>query len=615
MPVVKQRWIKSIEKKEQYLLKDRGSQTITTASDGLDEMMAEQIKAELAGFNKNYKNKALEITQAWPIEESDLMTPQRYNEMGLELASQFAPGHKAWVVTHTEKDHIHNHIVICNAHSETGKALNNKRSEMFRMHEINNEIARKNGFKEIVFRNHEERTFAPERAKAAAAQGKRTSFFDMQQKVDFTRAVSTSFDEYVGLLKFRGVHVRVEEKNISYIYGNEAKGIRGKRLGKKFDKDGLMKAFKENDERYAKSPGLRDKTLSDLGTAFDGKGNFVGTQSHLLLESTNYPGLGKKDYSKFTKIDRNSSRDELPAIFDRSGGVLYHEMKRASEQSIFGYCEANKIKLKLNDKGEKFLQGLEFVIVQDKSWTNNKNGRQGNIIDFVKAHKKTTELGALAIINNNPKLLLLEPYLGSYHKGVQSFYFPNPKAASPQLAQKTMQRLLGSRGFHESHAAAVLNNKNVHVGQNASVWLMGEKNESAMEVNQGPNGEWKAKRHGKASVSFFEILTSSKKMSVHSDPFEFLILNGSGKAVHSKADNLFVMFDEGSEKRLHEVLALNPHISEVRVMPTQGHGELKQERSFAQKMKERFNPFDILVKELSMSDLSHDRGRGPDISM
>jgi ADP-heptose:LPS heptosyltransferase len=76
-----------------------------------------------------------------------------------------------------------------------------------------------------------------------------------------------------------------------------------------------------------------------------------------------------------------------------------------------------------------------------------------------------------------------------------------------------------------------------------------------------------------------------------------------------------VMFDESSEKRMTEVLALNPHIQEVHVMPTQSHKELKQERSFADKMKERFNPFDILVKELSMSDLSHDRSRGPDIGM
>lgn len=615
MPIVKQSWVKAPEALEKYLDKDRDSEPVRSASNGLAENMAKQIRDEHEGRKKEAKNLALTIIQSWPAKESDLFPPEKYNEMGLELAKRIAPGHSAWVVTHTEKNHIHNHIVISSVNRDTKMLLVNKRSELTKLHEANNAIARENGFSVTEKRDKKEKSLVPYKAQDMAAHGKKTWFFDMRQKADFARAASTSFDEYVGILKFRGVHVRVEEKNISYLYGNEAKAVRGKRLGDKFDKDGLMKAFKENDERYAKSPGLRERTLSDLGAAFDGKGNFVGTQSHLLPESTSYSGLGKKDYSKFTKIDRNSARDVLPAIFDNSGGVLYHEMKRANEQSIFGYCEANKIQLKTNAKGQKVLRGLEFVVVEDKSWTNSKSGRQGTIIDFVKAHRETNELGALAIINKNPKLLLLEPYMGSYQKGVQSFYFPKPKSALPEVAQKTMQSLLRSRGFNESHAASVLKNKNVHVGENRSVWLMGEKNESAIEFKQEPSGEWKQKRHGKTSVSFFESLTASKKMSVHSDPFEFLIMSASGKTAHPKASNVFVMFDEGSERRLTEVLALNPHIQEVHVMPTQSHKELKQERSFANKMKERFNPFEILVKELSMSDLSHDRARGPDISM
>jgi hypothetical protein len=59
----------------------------------------------------------------------------------------------------------------------------------------------------------------------------------------------------------------------------------------------------------------------------------------------------------------------------------------------------------------------------------------------------------------------------------------------------------------------------------------GKRTNPRLEFKQEPNGEWKQKRHGKPSASFFESLTSSKKMSVHSDPFEFLILSGSGKGV------------------------------------------------------------------------------------
>ena len=104
-------------------------------------------------------------------------------------------------------------------------------------------------------------------------------------------------------------------------------------------------------------------------------------------------------------------------------------------------------------------------------------------------------------------------------------------------------------------------------------------------------------------------------MIVHRDPFEFLVLGASGKASHSKGANVFAMFDENSEHRMSEIMALNPHIHEIHMVPSHNQAEKERERSFAQKLKTRFNPFDILVKKLSMTDLSHDRGRGPHIGM
>lgn len=615
MPVVKQSWVKKPEALEKYLDKDRAAEPVRSASNGLSEEMAKTIRQEHEKHRKNVKNLALTIIQSWPEKESDLFSPEKYNEMGQELAKRIAPGHTAFVVTHTEKNHIHNHIVISSVNSETGKLLNNKRSEFLKMRETNNEIARENGFSVTEKKSKEYKSFDPYRAQDMAVRGKKSWLFDMKQKADFARAASTSFDEYVGLLKFQNVHVRIEEKNISYSYGNSQKAIRGDRVGDKFNKAGLMKAFKENDERFANTPGLRDRTLSDFGAAFDGKGNFVGTQSDLLPKPASHTGLGKKDYSQFTKIDRNRTRDELPAIFDRSGGILYHEMKKASEKSIFKYCEENKISLKMNKDGKKVLHGREFVIVEDKSWTNAKNGREGTIIDFVKAHKQTTELGAVAILNNNPRLLLLEPYLGSYQKGVQSFYFPKPKSALPEVAQKTMQSFMRSRGINESHTEAILKSKSIHVGSDKSIWLMGEKEQSAIEFKEESNGQWKSKHHGKMGTSFFESITSSNKMIVHRNPFEFLVMGLNGKSAHSKSANVFVALDEGSEKRLTEIVALNPHIEEVHFVPAQNHKEHEKEKSFAEKMKAQFNPFDILVKELSMADLSHDRGLGPDIGM
>jgi hypothetical protein len=614
VPIVKQSWVKTPEALEKYLAKDRDADTVTTASDGLAEEMASSIRAEHAKHGDKAQNLALTIIQSWHEKESDLASPDKYNEMGQELAKRIAPGHLAWVVTHTEKNHIHNHIVICSVNSENGKLLVNKRAELQKLHAANNDIARENGFAEMKPRvRSPEANLSPE-VRSIVSRGKKSWVFDLSQKADFASAGATTFDEYVGVMKMLGVHVRVEDKNISYFYGDHTKAVRGKTLGEKFNKDGLMKAFKENDERFAKDPSLRARISADIGAAFDGKGNLVGTPSNLLLESASHPGLGTKDYGRFTKIDRRSTRDDLPAIFDERGGVLYKEMKKAREVSIFEYCKENKIQLKENAKGQTVLRGKEFVVVGEKEWKNTKNGRMGTIIDFVKIHDETTELRAVAKINKNPRLLLLEPYLGEYKRGIQSFYFPKPKAALPETARKTLSAFLSSRGMKGEAAESLLKSGRVHVGNDRSVWLMGEKNESAMEFREDPKGKWQPKKHGKATGAFFESVGKSKQMVVFRDPFEFALLQAKGAVPGHGTASLFVMMDGSHHQRLDELLALNPHIGEIHVAHSAHGNDREHERRMTQEMKAKFNPFDIRVEGIS-GDLGKARGRGPDLGL
>ena len=614
MPIVKQSWVKTREALEKYLAKDRDAETVTTASDGLPDEMASAIRDEHEKFGRNVKNLALTIIQSWPEKESDLFPPEKYNEMGQELAKRIAPGHLSWVVTHTEKSHIHNHIVICSVNSETGQMFKNKKSELRKLHEANNSIARENGFSVLEPKTRAFEAKLPQNAKSMVARGKKSWLFDLIQKADFARAASTGFDEYVSTLDGLGVRARVEEKNISYLYGDHKKAIRGKSLGTKFNKTGLMKAFKENDERFAKDPSLRDRIRTDLGAAFDGKGNSLGTQSHLLLESASYPGLGKKDYSRYTKVDRRRPGAEPPAIFDEHGGILHQELKKAKSVSILNYCKENKIQTTQNDKGHTVLRGKDFVVLNDSTWKNTKNGTQGTIVDFVAIHDEVNYLHAVAKINRNPRLLLLEPAMGEYKRGYQAFYIPKPKEASPTQAKHSLARLLKSRGANEGAADALLKMKNVRVGVDASVLFTDEKGQSALEFKEEPDGKWRTKRHGKSSGAFLERIGSSKKMLVFRDPFDFALFHEKGAAPPSGGASLFVMFDDSSKHRLDEVLALHSHIQEIHLAQSAPRGAQK-ERSEVHEMNKRFNPFDIHIKELSLA--GHDKGRshGPDFGL
>ncbi|MBX2993228.1 MAG: relaxase/mobilization nuclease domain-containing protein [Bdellovibrionaceae bacterium] len=610
--------MRSLQGYNNYTLKDRGEEISQTPPEDSHGEMVAAIKDEHQRLgNKLVEHEAYTIYQSWHEKESNLFSTEKYNQMGRELAERFAPGHLAWVTTHTDKKHIHNHITICSVHTVTGKALDHSFDSIKgRLHEINNDIARQNGLTVNRPRTNDIYAKLPDGARKMLQRGKTSWLLDMIEKIDFARAGSTSFDEYVGQLKMLGVDAHVENKNISYFYGKRTKPVRGKKLGTQFDRDGLMKAFKENDEKFAKHPGLRDQIRTDIRSAFDSKGNAVGTPSDLLLKSASHPGLRNKNYGEFTKIPRSHARSELPSDFDERGGALYLEMKRAKQTSILDYCEKHKIKTKTDDKGRTVLAGREFVVLGEREWTNTKNYTKGNIIDFVSIHDNVSFLRAVAKLNNNPRLLLLEQITGEMPKGFKAFHIPKPRAAAPERSSRALRSLLESRSVPEHGRKAFALGKNAHAGVDGSVWLMNEKGDAALEFRDEPGAGWRAKRHGNPVSVFHESTSKSKKLAVFANPFEFALFKAQTRDHSLMNANVLVFFSEtDSDRRLNEFLALHTHVTEVHLAQSSKGDRRERDRQTFHEVKRRLDPFNIEVKPLHLGELGKERGRGPDIEI
>lgn len=614
MPIVKFKWHKNPESLEKYLTKDREEDTVERSSHGLDGRMAQAVRDEHKSNHDKSKNMVLEVYQSWPANERGLYSPEKFNEMGQEFAKRLAPGHFFWVYTHTEKNCIHNHVVICAVNSESGKRLENKKALVFKARDINDEIARENGLSTLAPSIKAQEAKLPENVRSMVARGQKSWRYDLLRKVEFARAGATTFDEYVAILEPMKVYARVENKNISYSYGDREKAIRGHKVGKNFTKDGLMKAFKENDERFAATPGLRARILGDIGAAFDGKGNYLGTSSNLLLESASYPGLGNKDYSKFTKIDRRSNRTQYPSSFSDPKGLLSGEMNKLKGLSLLDYCKENKIPLMTNAQGKTVLRGREHIVISEFEYKNTKGRTVGGLLDFVAYHDGSDFVSALAKINKNPRLLLLSHVMGEQTQTYRAFHAPKKEPGFAGEAKKTLQAFLSSRGMKPGDAETLHKSRNVHVGKDKSVWLVNDAHDSAMEFREEPDGKWRGKRHGKPTGVFFEAIGKSKKLTVHADPFQFVLMQGKGAVSANAGASHLVLFDTKSHERLNEILGLNLHISEVHLAHSAHAEERENGRRMEHEMKARFNPFDIRVEGIS-GDLGKAKGRGPDFSL
>jgi hypothetical protein len=206
--------------------------------------------------------------------------------------------------------------------------------------------------------------------------------------------------------------------------------------------------------------------------------------------------------------------------------------------------------------------------------------------------------------------------IGEYKRNYRSFYIPKPKAAQAPHASEILTTFLNAKGIRGEGAKTFLGNKNVHIGVDKSVWLMGDKGESALEFKEDSAGQWKSKRHGNPFGAFMETVGKSKHAMVFSDPFEFAKFKSKGAVpLHGGASVLVLFGDEGSHRKLDEFLALNAHVSELHLAHSGKPEKQENNRVLFHDLKKRFNPFDIHVKELNLAEHGKERSRGPNISL
>ena len=159
----------------------------------------------------------------------DRITPEQAHEVGLQMAELFE-GYQVLVVTHTNKAHIHNHLVINSVNFENGKKLTISNQELEEIKNYSNSICLQNGWdvteaKTRRNRNPKWKQIIIEDALTAMAE-------------------SYSMDEYISKLKEFGIYVSYNPE-YKYMTYSDAEGHKC-RDAKLFDE----RLLKKNLELY-----------------------------------------------------------------------------------------------------------------------------------------------------------------------------------------------------------------------------------------------------------------------------------------------------------------------------------------------------------------------------
>lgn len=182
------------------------------------------------------------------------VTPEQCNQLGLELAEKIAPNHQVAVYTHTDKDHIHNHIVINSINLETGKKYQSNKQQRELVKLQNDEICRKNGLS-VPERDTAKLRYT--QAESALLDKGKTSWKDeLRENIEQAKAHTSNFKDFSEHLEQKGISFKVRGKNVSYKPENVNKWVRGKTLGQDYDKGALEYEF-ESKEREREHDTVR----------------------------------------------------------------------------------------------------------------------------------------------------------------------------------------------------------------------------------------------------------------------------------------------------------------------------------------------------------------------
>lgn len=176
--------------------------------------------------------------------EPGTVSAREAHDIGVELTKIIAPGYMCHVATHTDRHHIHNHIIIFAVHPETGYKYRHVWDQYKFVQEQSDAICIEHGIR--VIENPKKRSLSTGEYRAMERGGswKDKLAWDIDDAIKSAAANSSGREGFVRQLETKGYIVKYQNKNISIqLPGNKA--IRVDRLAKTYG----SQYTKENIER------------------------------------------------------------------------------------------------------------------------------------------------------------------------------------------------------------------------------------------------------------------------------------------------------------------------------------------------------------------------------
>lgn len=141
----------------------------------------------------------------------DNLTPEQIHEIGRQTMMEFTGGDYEFVIaTHTDKNHLHNHIILSTTHTSTLKKMRWQKNTLKNLRAISDKHAAKYGAKII------EPTMKNSYTKYSAWRRQNNFSYEIKHRLDFLLKQSASLEDFKQKAKALDLHVDFSGKYVKY---------------------------------------------------------------------------------------------------------------------------------------------------------------------------------------------------------------------------------------------------------------------------------------------------------------------------------------------------------------------------------------------------------------
>lgn len=303
-------------------------------------------------FNKKDGYTAFHFVQSFS--PKDNLSYEKAHEIGLQFAEYFK-GFQVLVATHTDRDHLHNHLVINSVSFENGKKFHIGKKDLEEIKKFSNKLCEENGLATIDLEKKSKIEYVRQSEYAVAEKGQSWKF-KLMNDIDYCMSISNTKEKYIKNMEKLNYQVvwTDSRKYITYITP-EGQKCRDKSLHKeKYLKESMEYGFRKitkNESKFNRNSTneerrTREKTSNRVENRID---NFTNRSNgeNLWLDNRDERYVPKDGFENTRPTNARADRNEINE-YSGEGFIGQGErrisLSNAGLQNSIGRCEQSQKK-------------------------------------------------------------------------------------------------------------------------------------------------------------------------------------------------------------------------------------------------------------------------------